>query len=181
MPKLRASSSITAISDRQWALSISPGQLPPRPSGTRFIQVQRDLPGMLGRLERSYSRATPSTSPRNITRPPRRRLCRSRRRCVRSRRPACARGYLGLSRAPFAPGCSTNTRPEPGATPSAASAAPRHTSACATAIRPVRSGSARSHQRLTNTCPQKIATPMASAPAMPRRPTGRVRSRKRAA
>jgi D-3-phosphoglycerate dehydrogenase len=25
-------------------------QLPPRPTGTRFIQVQRNVPGMLGRL-----------------------------------------------------------------------------------------------------------------------------------
>jgi D-3-phosphoglycerate dehydrogenase len=31
-------------------------QLPPRPSGTRFIQVQRNLPGMLGRLNEVLAR-----------------------------------------------------------------------------------------------------------------------------
>jgi D-3-phosphoglycerate dehydrogenase / 2-oxoglutarate reductase len=31
-------------------------QLPPRPSGTRFIQVQRNLPGMLGRLNDVFAR-----------------------------------------------------------------------------------------------------------------------------
>ena len=31
-------------------------QLPPRPLGTRFIQVQRNLPGMLGRLNEVLAR-----------------------------------------------------------------------------------------------------------------------------
>jgi D-3-phosphoglycerate dehydrogenase / 2-oxoglutarate reductase len=31
-------------------------QLPPRPTGTRFIQVQRNLPGMLGRLNEVLAR-----------------------------------------------------------------------------------------------------------------------------
>jgi D-3-phosphoglycerate dehydrogenase len=31
-------------------------QLPPRPSGTRFIQVQRNVPGMLGRLNEVLAR-----------------------------------------------------------------------------------------------------------------------------
>jgi D-3-phosphoglycerate dehydrogenase len=31
-------------------------QLPPRPSGTRFIHVQRNVPGMLGRLNEVFSR-----------------------------------------------------------------------------------------------------------------------------
>ena len=31
-------------------------QLPPRPSGTRFIHVQRNMPGMLGRLNEVFSR-----------------------------------------------------------------------------------------------------------------------------
>jgi len=31
-------------------------QLPPRPTGTRFIQVQRNLPGMLGRLNEVFAR-----------------------------------------------------------------------------------------------------------------------------
>jgi len=31
-------------------------QLPPRPTGTRFIQVQRNLPGMLGRLNDVFAR-----------------------------------------------------------------------------------------------------------------------------
>ena len=31
-------------------------QLPPRPAGTRFIQVQRNLPGMLGRLNDVFAR-----------------------------------------------------------------------------------------------------------------------------
>jgi D-3-phosphoglycerate dehydrogenase / 2-oxoglutarate reductase len=31
-------------------------QLPPRPTGTRFIQVQRNLPGMLGRLNAVFAR-----------------------------------------------------------------------------------------------------------------------------
>jgi D-3-phosphoglycerate dehydrogenase len=31
-------------------------QLPPRPAGTRFIQVQRNLPGMLGRLNEVLAR-----------------------------------------------------------------------------------------------------------------------------
>ena len=31
-------------------------QLPPRPAGTRFIQVQRNLPGELGRLNEVFAR-----------------------------------------------------------------------------------------------------------------------------
>jgi D-3-phosphoglycerate dehydrogenase / 2-oxoglutarate reductase len=31
-------------------------QLPPRPMGTRFIQVQRNVPGMLGRLNEVLAR-----------------------------------------------------------------------------------------------------------------------------
>ena len=31
-------------------------QLPPRPSGTRFIHVQRNVPGMLGRLNEVFAR-----------------------------------------------------------------------------------------------------------------------------
>ena len=31
-------------------------QLPPRPTGTRFMQVQRNLPGMLGRLNDVFAR-----------------------------------------------------------------------------------------------------------------------------
>ena len=40
-------------------------QLPPRPTGTRFIHVQRNLPGMLGRLNEVFARHA-STSPRSI-------------------------------------------------------------------------------------------------------------------
>ena len=31
-------------------------QLPPRPTGTRFIQVQRNVPGMLGHLNEVFAR-----------------------------------------------------------------------------------------------------------------------------
>ena len=114
-------------------------QLPPRPSGTRFIQVQRNLPGMLGRLN-EVLRATPSTSPRNITRP----TTTSATWCSTPMPPRPTASVYwrtsGLWRAPFAPDCSTNTRFESVATPPAASAVAHHTSACATAIRPARSG-----------------------------------------
>jgi D-3-phosphoglycerate dehydrogenase len=38
------------------AVNFPLAQLPPRPAGTRFIQVQRNLPGMLGRLNEVFAR-----------------------------------------------------------------------------------------------------------------------------
>jgi D-3-phosphoglycerate dehydrogenase len=95
-------------------------QLPPRPSGTRFIQVQRKLP-------RNITRPTTTSAMWFSTQMP-----------PQPTASVCSR-TSDLWRAPSAPDCSTNTRSEPGAAPSAASAAPRRTSACATAIRPGRS------------------------------------------
>ena len=43
-------------------------QLPPRPTGTRFIQVHKNLPGEISRLNAIFAAAR-STSPRNISRP----------------------------------------------------------------------------------------------------------------
>jgi D-3-phosphoglycerate dehydrogenase len=38
------------------AVNFPAAQLPPRPRGTRFIQVQRNLPGMLGKLNEAFAR-----------------------------------------------------------------------------------------------------------------------------
>ena len=38
------------------AVNFPQAQLPPRPKGTRFIQVQRNLPGMLGKLNELFAR-----------------------------------------------------------------------------------------------------------------------------
>jgi D-3-phosphoglycerate dehydrogenase / 2-oxoglutarate reductase len=38
------------------AVNFPQAQLPPRPRGTRFIQVQRNLPGMLGKLNELFAR-----------------------------------------------------------------------------------------------------------------------------
>jgi D-3-phosphoglycerate dehydrogenase len=38
------------------AVNFPQAQLPPRPRGTRFIQVQRNLPGMLGKLNDAFAR-----------------------------------------------------------------------------------------------------------------------------
>ena len=70
-------------------------QLPPRPSGTRFIQVQRNVPGMLGRLNEVLARHCRQHRRAILRDRPRRRLRGARRRCLRSRRPACARGHPG--------------------------------------------------------------------------------------
>ena len=82
-------------------------QLPPRPSGTRFIHVHRNVPGMLGRLNDVFSRRH-STSPRSTCQtdgelgyvvvdadvPP-------------AERRACSTS-CGRSKAPSALGCSTS-------------------------------------------------------------------------
>ena len=113
-------------------------QLPPRPSGTRFIQVQRNLPGMLGRLNEVLARHAVNIAAQYYE------TDHDVGYVVLDADASAADGQRVLAdirswRAPSAPDCSMNTRFEPGATPSSASAVPRHTSACATAIRPGRS------------------------------------------
>jgi D-3-phosphoglycerate dehydrogenase len=46
----------SAIGSTVGAVNFPQVQLPPRPAGTRFIQVQRNLPGMLGRLNDVFAR-----------------------------------------------------------------------------------------------------------------------------
>ncbi len=85
-------------------------QLPPRPMGTRFIQVQRKRAGMLG-ASRGAGPPLGQTSPASITRLCRCRLCGARRR----RSAADTQAVLADIRrwkAPSAPVCCTNTRSE---------------------------------------------------------------------
>jgi hypothetical protein len=66
-------------------------QLPPRPTGTRFIQVQHNVPGMPGKLNDVLARhAINMTAQRTIKRARRCRLCRARCRCIGRRQPACS-------------------------------------------------------------------------------------------
>ena len=77
------------------AVNFPQAQLPPRPRGTRFIQVQRNLPGMLGQAQRC-ARPPCGQHRRAILRDARRdRLCRARRRRFRRRQPAGARRHPG--------------------------------------------------------------------------------------
>jgi D-3-phosphoglycerate dehydrogenase len=44
------------VGSTQGAVNFPQVQLPPRPSGTRFIQVQRNEPGEIGRLNEVFSK-----------------------------------------------------------------------------------------------------------------------------
>ena len=75
------------------AVNFPQAQLPPRPQGTRFIQVQRNLPGMLGKLNDVLARHARQHR-RPVLRDARRdRLCRARRRRLRRRPAGRARGH----------------------------------------------------------------------------------------
>ncbi len=82
-------------------------QLPARPTGTRFIHVQRNLPGMLGRLNDVFSAAT-STSPRSSTRPTARSVTWCSRPTPPTRMPRRCSPRSAPSRARSAPGSCTS-------------------------------------------------------------------------
>ena len=54
------------IGSTMGAVNFPQVQLPARPTGTRFIHVHRNVPGMLRRLNDAVSRNATSTSSRNI-------------------------------------------------------------------------------------------------------------------
>ena len=70
-------------------------QLPPRPAGTRFIQVQRNVPGMLGRLNEVLARHAVNIAAQYYETDARRRLRGAGRRRVGRRRRARAGGHPG--------------------------------------------------------------------------------------
>ena len=87
-------------------------QLPPRPSGTRFIQVQRNLPGMLGRLNEVLARHAVNIAAQYYE------TDHDVGYVVLDADASAADGQRVLAdirrwKAPFAPGCSTNRRSEP--------------------------------------------------------------------
>ena len=80
------------------AVNFPQAQLPARPLGTRFIQVQRNAPGMLGKLNDVLARHAVNIAAQYLRDAQRNRLCRDGRRRLRSRQPARAGGNPRVGR-----------------------------------------------------------------------------------